>query len=107
MNSVNLIGYLTANPEINYVNELAIVNFVVAINYGEFTDFIPCCCFKKTAENLKKYKKKGDLIAIEGRLKQERWTKDGKNYSAIKIIANNIIFLTKNEKGQKEVEVDF
>jgi len=45
------------------------------------------------AENCAKYLSKGRGIIVEGRLKQDRWEKDGKTQSKVKISANNVHFL--------------
>ena len=42
---------------------------------------------------------KGSGVIIEGRLKQERWEKDGKSYSHIKIVAVSVHFLPKKQKN--------
>ena len=47
------------------------------------------------AENCNKYLSKGSGIVVEGRLKQDRWEKDGKTQTRVRIVANNIHFLPK------------
>lgn len=42
---------------------------------------------------------KGKRIAIDGYLKQERWEKDGRNYSRVAIVANNVQLLTPKESS--------
>lgn len=55
--------------------------------------------FGKTAELLNNYCNKGSKIAVEGNLKQDRFTdKEGKNRSVVRVIANRIEFL--DTKGQ-------
>ena len=48
-----------------------------------------------TADNCVKYLKKGSGIIVEGRLKQDRWEKDGKTQSRVRITANSIHFMPK------------
>lgn len=55
----------------------------------------------KTAENLKPYLKKGQKVAIDGRLKQERWQdQSGSNKSKIVINAESVELCSgKKEEG--------
>ena len=53
------------------------------------------------AENCAKYLSKGSGIIVEGRLKQDRWEKDGKIQSRVRIAANNVHFLPKRSEGNQ------
>ena len=72
-NEVKLIGRLTANPELKYTKETnkALCNVVLAVNsiYSNEAEYLHLVFWNKTAENLCKYKGKGDLIAVTGYLK--------------------------------------
>ena len=61
----------------------------------EDTNFIPITCFGKVAENGSKYIYKGMLIAVEGRISQNSYEKDGKTYNSIEVIADKIEYLDK------------
>ena len=61
----------------------------------EDTSFIPITCFGKTAENGAKYIYKGMLIAVEGRISQNSYEKDGTKYNSIEVIADKIEYLDK------------
>ena len=69
MNNVSIIGRIT--------NELILSNtrdgkpalvFSIAINHGDFTDFVPCTCYGGTAETVAKHFEKGQRIGISGHL---------------------------------------
>ena len=49
------------------------------------------------AENCSKYLTKGSGIIVEGRLRQDRWEKDGKTQSRVRISANAVHFLPKKQ----------
>jgi len=49
----------------------------------------------KTAENVGQYLKKGASVLVEGRLTQDRWEKDGKKFSRIKVVAESVQFLSR------------
>ena len=77
MNKVHLIGRLTRDPELKYTQTtepIAVTRFSVAVNRkykkdGEQeADFINCVSFGKQAEFVEKYFKKGQQIAICGRI---------------------------------------
>ena len=94
MNTVSLIGRLTADPEMRYLESgKAIASFSIAITRTrDESDFFDVQAWDKTAEVIVQYCKKGSQIGIEGRLKQERW-KDrdsGNNRSKVIIVANRI-----------------
>jgi single-strand DNA-binding protein len=54
----------------------------------------------KPAENLKAKIRKGLLVAVSGRLKQDRWEKDGQKKSKIYINADSVQILEKIEKAE-------
>lgn len=72
MNTVILMGRLTADPEVRYMNnedQTAYLNFSIAVNRdydrGK-ADFIRCKTFSKTAETISTYLHKGDPILVTG-----------------------------------------
>lgn len=107
LNSVNIMGNLTRDPELRYTQSgkavcgLSIANNQVFSKNGErVTDvsYFDIDVWGVQAENCSKYLSKGSGIVVEGRLKQDRWEKDGKTQSRVKITANSIHFLPK--RGQ-------
>jgi single-strand DNA-binding protein len=97
MNSVNLIGRLTADPEVRYLESgKAKSNFSIAINRGrDETDYFDIESWDKAAEVVSQYCKKGSQIGIEGRLRHERWQdrETQKPRSKVIVIANRIELL--------------
>ena len=77
MNKVELIGRLTAQPQLKYTNSnKPVCSFSVAVNKrinGENNaDFINCVAWNTTAEFVSKYFNKGQAIAVIGRLQNKR-----------------------------------
>jgi single-strand DNA-binding protein len=108
LNNVSMIGNLTRDPEMRYtasgkaVCNLSIANNRVYSKNGEKTtevSYFDVEVWGVIAENCVKYLSKGSGIAIEGRLRQDRWEKDGKTQSRVRIVANNIHFLAKKRDG--------
>ena len=52
------------------------------------------------AENCAKYLSKGNGIIVEGRLKQDRWEKEGKTQSRVRIVAMNVHFMPRKNSDQ-------
>ena len=92
MNNVTLIGRVTEDIELRTTtNGTSVVNFTLAARRNkEETDFIDCKAWKGTADYLSTYIHKGNRIAITGRLEQERWEKDGKKYSKVLVVVNEV-----------------
>ena len=78
INQVVLVGRLTKDPELKYTpSGVAVANFTMAMskvfydeqrNKQEKTAFINCVVWRKAAENVANYKKKGELIGVTGSL---------------------------------------
>ena len=84
MNSVILMGRLTADPELRTTNNgLNYCRFTVAVDRyskGEEkkTDFISCVAWRQTAEFIERYFSKGKMIAVQGSILTGSYTnKDG------------------------------
>ncbi len=78
-NDVHLVGRLAADLELKKVGDNSVVNFTLAINYKDRDDkprgeFFDCETWGGWAENLVKTARKGSVVAVYGRLRQEKWT---------------------------------
>lgn len=88
MNKVILIGRLSNNPELRYSqggNPIAVIRFGIAVNRGykrenePDVDFLNCICFGNRAETIDKYFRKGNRIAITGRIQTGSYTDQSGN----------------------------
>ncbi|AUM62275.1 single-stranded DNA-binding protein [Spiroplasma monobiae] len=98
MNSVNLIGRITKDPELrSSSNGKSFVAFTLAVNEfsggNQFTQFVPCFAWEKTAENLAKFVKKGAQISVEGSINVRQENNNGQFSQIVTIRANRIEFL--------------
>jgi len=101
INSLNLMGRLTADPEIRYTpSNTPVTSFNIAADRAyskgedKQTDFIPIVAWGKTAELICKYFAKGKPIIINGRLQQRTYKdKDDKARSVIEVIAEKVEFV--------------
>ena len=101
INSVILMGRLTAEPEIKSTqNGIEVCNFSLAVdkNYqnkdGEKkANFIDCTAWRQTAVFINKYFHKGSMIAIVGELSTDKYTdKDGNSRKKTEVVVNTASF---------------
>lgn len=103
LNNVELIGRVGKDPEIRYTSSgKAVCGFSLATNEmgKEKTIWHNITAWEKTAENIEKYVKKGDLLYIQGRIEYSE--SNGKYYT--QIVANTVKFLSSKgeNSGSKE-----
>jgi single-strand DNA-binding protein len=113
INSVVLMGRLTADPELRQTqNGTSVTSFTVAVDRrfqrGQ-TDFINIVAWKQTAEFVEKYFKKGAMIALRGNIQQRNYEdKNGNKRTAFEVIADEVSFCgSKAEKPQTPNNDDF
>lgn len=112
INRVVLVGRLTRDPEMNVSqSNVAVTKFNLAVNRpftskdGEQSaDFINIVCFRKQAENVNQYVKKGSLVGIDGRIQTRNYeNKDGQRVYVTEVVADSVQFLepkgTNNESN--------
>lgn len=100
INSVILMGRLTANPELRTTQTGKIVaSFSLAVDRdfqqsGEKqADFISVVAWGKTAEFIDRYFCKGRMIAVVGRIQTRTYTdKDGNKRKATEVVADKVSF---------------
>lgn len=116
MNKFEIIGRLTKDAEIRYTKEnKKVVSFTIAVNNTkDDSTFFKINAFNGTADLIEKYTKKGDLIYIEGMVRNNNYEdKNGNKHYEYVFIANKIEFLSKtenkkeNKKADSQVYVDF
>lgn len=109
MNKVILIGNLSKDPAIDTTpNGVSVGRFTIAVQ-RRFTnqdgereaDFINCVAWRTTAENLNKYCKKGDKIAVVGVIQTRSYeADDGTKRYVTEVVADEIEFVnTKKADG--------
>lgn len=102
INRVILVGRLTKDPELRYTpNGVAVATFTLAVNrtfsnqQGEReADFINCVVWRKQAENVANFLKKGSLAGVDGRIQTRNYEgQDGKRVYVTEIVAESVQFL--------------
>lgn len=115
VNRVILIGRLGNDPEMRYMSSgEAVANLSIATSETwtdkttgakrEKTEWHRVVAFRKLAEIIGQYCKKGDQIYIEGKLQTRKWSdKNGQDHYTTEIIADQIQMLGgKEDRGQRE-----
>jgi len=102
-NRVVLVGNLTRDPELRYISSgTAVTEVGLAVNdrrknqSGEWVDetqFIDITLWARTAEVASQYLSKGSSVLIEGRLKLDRWEKDGQKHSKLRVVGEKMQML--------------
>lgn len=106
MNTVQLVGRLTRDVELKFTaSGTATGSFNLAVNRN-FTnqqgereaDFINCVIWRKAAENLANWTRKGSLIAIDGRLQTRSYeNRNGQKVYVTEVVVNNFDLLESKE----------
>lgn len=102
INNLTLVGRLTKDPDLKYTgNGTAVAAFTLAVNRN-FTnqsgereaDFINCVIWRKPAETLANYAKKGVLIGVTGRIQTRSYdNQQGQKVYVTEVVADNFQLL--------------
>ena len=105
INHVVLTGRLTSDPDLRSLPlGKSVCELRLAVNSrrrdgtGEWVEkpnFFDVVMYGAPGENVAKYMHKGGPVAVEGRLDWREWeTKDGRHAEAVRIVAQNVQFLS-------------
>ena len=101
INSVVLMGRLTADPELRTTDSgIYVTSFTIAVDrsfakQGEErqADFINLVAWRHTAEFINKYFGKGSMIAVEGSIQTRRYEdRNGNKRIAFEVLVNSASF---------------
>ena len=104
MNSVNIIGRLTRDPELRKTsNGRSVTNFCLAVNRAnEGADFIDCVAWSETADLAVKYLHKGSQIGVTGRIQTRTYDdKNGNSRKIVEVVIERIQFLGDPKKKEE------
>lgn len=102
LNRVVLVGRLTRDPELRYTpNGIAVASITIAVNRpfsnqqgNREADFINVVIWRKQAENVANYLRKGSLAGVDGRLQTRSYeNNEGKKVFITEVIADSVQFL--------------
>jgi single-strand DNA-binding protein len=118
MNKAILIGRLTKDAELRVTpSGVKVSSFTIAVDRGmskeskaqaqqkgePTADFINCVCFNKIAEFVATYCKKGNLVAVDGKIQTRSYDdKDGKKVYVTEVLVNQLDKLEWNDTKKEE-----
>ena len=115
MNKIILIGRLTKDVELKYTQSTntAVASFSLAVNRrfvrdGEErqADFFNVIAWNKLAETAANYLKKGQQVAITGRLQNRTWDDaDGNKHYITEVIAEELEFIESRNSRQSDADI--
>ena len=116
MNKVILLGRLTKDPEVRYTqsSNTLVANFTLAVNRRfvkegdtQTADFINISAWAKTGEFVSKYFKKGQQVAIVGRIQSRNWEDEqGQKRFATDVVAEEVYFAGNKKENNSNTPED-
>ena len=113
-NRATLIGRLTRDPEVRTTaSGIVVARFTIAVdrirrneNGEKITDFHRIVAWRRLAEIVGQYMKKGQLVAVEGALQIDYYEREGVQKESVEVIANNIQMLDRvDQLNSQEVPI--
>jgi len=111
MNKCQLLGRLTANPDIRYTqgqDAKCVARFTLAVDRkfkrdgDQNADFINCVCFGRIAEIIEKYVTKGMKICIAGRIQTGSYIdREGKKVYTTDVVVEDLDFCESKSSNDK------
>jgi single-strand DNA-binding protein len=111
INSVVLVGRLTKDPELKYTpSGVAVASFTLAVNRN-FTnqagekeaDFINCVVWRRPAENVANFLKKGSMAGVTGRIQTRNFEgQDGRRIFITEVVCESVQFLDQRTSNDGE-----
>lgn len=108
INKACISGNLTSDMEIRQTDEgIEIGSFTVAVNerrkdkngeWSDFPNYIDCTMFGTRAVKIAQYLTKGAKVAVDGKLRQRTWEKNGQKRSKVEVIVDEVEFLSRSQR---------
>ena len=115
INNVVLVGRLTKDPDLRYTaNGQATANFTLAVNRsyknanGQYdADFINVVIWRKPAETLAQYAKKGTLLGVTGRIQTRNYeNQQGQRVYVTEVVCENFQLLESRASSERRQNND-
>lgn len=108
MNSVNLIGRIGNDLELKVTTNniyFCKVNLAVRRQYGDNeTDWINVIVWKKNAENIVRYCKKGSLIAVFGSIQTRSYESEQGMRYITEVVCDSVQFLESKKQEEPQTQ---
>lgn len=107
MNSINLTGRICRSPEIKTTDsgKNVLTNSIAVKGFGEKTTFLNFTAWQGNADYLSRFVKKGNMIAISGRLESRDYVdKDGNNKTVYEVVCSSVENLTPRDQNTDQTD---
>ncbi|MFP4920137.1 single-stranded DNA-binding protein [Staphylococcus coagulans] len=111
LNRVVLVGRLTKDPELRTTQSgVEVATFTLAVNRNfknkngeQQADFINCVVFRKQAENVNNFLRKGSLAGVDGRLQSRSYeNQEGQRVFVTEVVCDSVQFLEPKSNNQSQ-----
>lgn len=109
LNNITIMGRLTADPEVRQTPKgNKVCNFSIAVQRPKQkgsepeTDFFQCVAWRGSAELIEKYFAKGNMIAIQGRLRNDAYLKNNEKRVVTRIVVEKVFFTGEHRKEEQK-----
>lgn len=111
INNVTLVGRLTKEPDLRYTsNGTAAASFTLAVNRSfknangdREADFINCVIWRKPAETLANYARKGTLLGVTGRIQTRNYeNQQGQRVYVTEVVVENFQLLESKNSNSSQ-----
>lgn len=110
INRVTISGNLTRDAELRQTQGgMSVLSIPVAVNdrrrnpqtneWEDHANFVDCVLFGRRAEALAPKLRKGQKVAIEGKLRYSSWERDGQRRSKLEVMVDEVELMS--PKGQQ------
>ena len=114
LNNVSLVGRLTDDPKVKIIGEgTEVCNFTLAVNRSyknasgeKECDFILMQAWKKQAEFIGTYLKKGNMVSITGAINTRTYEKNDVTHYVTEVNVNSVQSLEKKEDSDQEAQTE-
>lgn len=111
INIATISGNLTRDAELRQTaSGTSVLSFSVAVNerrpdgnggWTDYPNYIDCIVFGKRAESLSRFLGKGTKVAVQGRLHQSSWEKDGVKRSKVEVVVDQLDLMSQRQSQQQ------
>lgn len=116
VNQVTLLGNITRDPDFRQTpNGMSVVTLSLAVNHsfkdksGEWqngVNYFTIICWRALADRCDQFLRKGSKVLVLGKLQSRQWEKDGKKFSRIEVVANDVMFLDGRKSQDESIQAD-
>ena len=110
MNQVLLVGHVGKDPEVKQLQNGVLATVALATSerayklpngteVPERTDWHSLIFFKRMAEVVRDYVKKGDKLLVQGKIRYRQYEKDGQKRYVTEIVVDNMEMLSQKKSG--------